>query len=364
MYDYLLVGAGLFNAVVAYEATKRGKKCLVIERRNHIGGNCYTENIDGINVHKYGAHIFRTSYKYIWEYINQFAEFNNFVNSPIAKYKNELYNLPFNMNTFSKMWDISTPDEARKIIDEQRITLERKPANLEEHALNLVGKDIYEKLIKGYTEKQWGKKCKELPASIMRRIPLRFTYDNNYYNDKYQGIPIGGFTPIIEKMLEGCDIRLDTDFVEEKGFLEKQANRIIYTGTIDEFFDYKYGELEYRSLRFEHEKMNVANYQGVAVVNYTDEETPYTRIIEHKHFEFGDQKTTIITKEYPQKWSRDEEPYYPINNTENEITYNKYLNESKKNSNYIFAGRLGGYSYTDMQDTIKAALELTKTIIN
>ena len=363
MYDYLLVGAGLFNAVVAYELTKHGKKCLVVEKRDHIGGNCYTEEIEEIIVHKYGAHIFRTSDKEIWQYMQQFAEFNHFVNSPIARYKDELYNLPFNMNTFSKMWGITTPDEAKAIIDKQSENVHRPARNLEEHAIGMVGTDIYEKLIKGYTEKQWGRECRQLPVSIMRRIPLRFIYDNNYYADPYQGIPIGGFTPIFEKMFHGSDIILNTDYLAERVNLEKEAKAIIYSGTIDSYFEYKYGALEYRSLRFETEILDMDNYQGVAVVNYTGAEVPYTRIIEHKHFEFGNQSKTVISKEYPLTWEVGAEPYYPINDEANTERYGLYQKEIQKDSKVVFGGRLGSYQYYDMQDTVKAALALSQKLL-
>lgn len=361
MYDIILAGAGLYNAIIANEARKKRKKCLVIEKRNHIGGNCYTERVEGINVHKYGAHIFRTSDKYVWDYLCEYAEFNNFVNSPIAIYKNEIYNMPFNMNTFSKMWGIKTPAEALEIIKSQSEGVHKPARNLEEHAIGLVGTDIYTKLIKGYTEKQWGKDCKDLPSSIMRRIPLRFIYDNNYYNDRYQGIPIGGFTPIFEQFFSEADILLNTDFLNEKERWKKEGKTIVYTGTIDEYFDYKYGELEYRSLKFETEILNQSNYQGVAVVNYTEREVPYTRIIEHKHFEFGNQDKTVITREYPIKWERGIEPYYPINNDLNQNKYEKYKDLAAR-EDVIFGGRLGMYKYFDMQDTIKAALEMANKI--
>lgn len=360
MYDYLLVGAGLFSSVFAYLAGKAGKKCLVVEKRDHIGGNCYTENVNGINVHKYGAHIFRTSSKDIWDFINQFAEFNNFVNSPVANYKGEIYNLPFNMNTFAKMWGISTPDEAKRIIREQASVITGEPANLEEHAISQVGTDIFEKLIRGYTEKQWGRSCKELPVFIMKRIPVRFTYDNNYFNDRYQGIPIGGYTPIIEKMLEKADVVLSTDYLADRAAFDSRAEKIIYTGMIDEFFDSKFGTLEYRSLRFETEVLNTDNYQGVAVMNYTDKETPFTRIIEHKRFEFGTQPSTVITREYPAQWRKGLEAYYPVNDDKNNQLYQLYKQEAAKQDKVIFGGRLGMYSYFDMQDTIRAAIELWK----
>ena len=359
-YDYLIVGAGLFGAVFAHEATAAGKKCLVLERRGHIGGNCYTEEIEGIQVHKYGAHIFHTSDKYVWDFINRFAEFNNYVNSPIASYKGEIYNMPFNMNTFSKMWGISTPQEAKAMIEEQRKEISGEPQNLEEQAISLVGRDIYEKLVKGYTEKQWGRPCAELPASIIKRLPVRFTYDNNYFNDRYQGIPIGGYTAIIEKLLAGCDIRLDTDFIVEREKYSGMAGKIIYTGMIDEYYDFCYGALEYRSVSFESEVVDTDNYQGVAVVNYTDSDTPYTRVIEHKHFDFGKQSKTVISREYPAEWKPGMEPYYPINNLKNQAVYEKYAELAKRESKVIFGGRLGEYKYHDMKDAISGALALAK----
>lgn len=364
MYDYLIVGAGLFGSTFAYEMTKRGKKCFVLEKRNHIGGNCYTENWNGIQVHKYGAHIFRTSKKEIWEYVNHFAEFNHFINCPIAKYHGKVYNMPFNMNTFSRIWGISTPEEAKKIINEQRKEIKETPRNLEEQAISLVGRDVYEILVKEYTEKQWGRPCKDLPASILRRLPVRFTYDNNYFNDPYQGIPKGGYTQIIEKMLENCDVKLEVDFNESRNQYMKMAEKVLYTGPIDSYYDFCYGPLEYRSLRFEHELLNTENFQGVAVVNYTDKETPYTRIIEHKHFEFGVQDFTIITREFPLEWSKEIEPYYPINDKKNQELYEKYESLSKLDDKVIFGGRLGLYRYTDMQDTIDAALKSVKKIFD
>ena len=360
MYDYLIVGSGLFGAVFAHEATKAGKKCLVLERRNHIGGNCYTQNWSGIQVHKYGAHIFRTSNEEIWDYIRQFAKFNHFVNSPIANYNGKIFNMPFNMNTFSKMWNIRTPEEAKAIIAEQRKEIVGTPRNLEEQAISLVGRDIYETLVKEYTEKQWGRPCQELPASILRRLPVRYTYDNNYFNDPYQGIPIGGYTQIMEKMFEGCEIRLNTDYNENPEEFRKLADKVLYTGTIDSYFKYCYGALEYRSLRFEHEELNTDNYQGVAVVNYTDSKTPYTRIIEHKHFEFGTQSTTVISREYPFEWTQGIEPYYPINDDKNQTCYEKYAELGRKEKDVLFGGRLGEYRYYDMQDTILSALKLAK----
>ena len=356
-FDYLIVGAGLFGSVFAYEATQRGKRCLVIDKRNHIAGNIYTENIEGINVHKYGAHIFHTSDKAIWEYVNRFADFNNFINSPIASYKDELYNLPFNMNTFSKMWGIKTPAEAKAIIAGQIANLSTgEPQNLEEQALKLVGTDVYEKLIKGYTQKQWGRPCTELPAFIIKRLPLRFTYDNNYFNDRYQGIAIGGYTQIIEKMLAGSDVKTDTDYFE---FIKENpdiAEKTVFTGQIDEFFGYRYGALGYRSVRFENEILDTDNYQGNAVVNFTDKEVPYTRIIEHKHFEFGKQEKTVISREYSAEWQPGIEPYYPINDKANNALYEKYKALAATRPDVIFGGRLGQYKYYDMDKVIAAAL--------
>ncbi|MCI8528859.1 MAG: UDP-galactopyranose mutase [Lachnospiraceae bacterium] len=358
-YDYLIVGAGLFGAVFAHEAKKKGKKCLVVEKRNHIAGNVYCEDIHGIWVHKYGAHIFHTSHKNIWDYVNQFAEFNNYINAPVARYKDELYNLPFNMNTFSKMWGIATPKEAKEIISAQIAHLNiKEPANLEEQALSLVGRDVYEKLIKGYTEKQWGRDCKELPAFIIQRLPLRFVYDNNYFNDRYQGIPLGGYTKIVEKLLEGTPVRLNTDFLANRQELETAAEKIIYTGMIDQYYDYKLGVLEYRSVRFETEELAMENYQGNAVVNYTDREVPYTRIIEHKHFEFGQQPTTVISREYSREWKKGDEPYYPVNNERNNALYEQYKALAAQENKVIFGGRLGGYKYYDMDKVIISALEL------
>lgn len=358
MYDYLVVGAGLYGAVFAHEAKKKGKTCLVIDKRDHIAGNIYTEDVDGINVHKYGAHIFHTSDKEVWDYVNQFAEFNNYINSPVAVYKDELYNLPFNMNTFSKMWGIRTPDEAKVIIEKQKAELNiTEPQNLEEQALSLVGTDVYTKLIKGYTEKQWGRDCKELPAFIIKRLPLRFTYDNNYFNDRYQGIPMGGYTAIVEKLLEGIEVRLNTNFLDNKEEFLGMANKVIYTGMIDQFYDYKLGVLEYRSVRFETEKLDMENYQGNAVVNYTEREVPYTRIIEHKHFEYGKQPTTVISREYSSEWKKGDEPYYPVNNDKNNNLYAEYKALSEKENKVIFGGRLGGYKYYDMDKVIRAALD-------
>lgn len=358
MYDYLIVGAGLFGAVFAHEAHKKGRTCLVIDKRNNIGGNIYTESMEGINVHKYGAHIFHTSDKQIWDYVNRFAEFNNYINSPVAVYKDELYNLPFNMNTFSRMWNIKTPEQAKEIIASQIADLEiTEPHNLEEQALSLVGRDVYEKLIKGYTEKQWGRDCRELPAFIIKRLPLRFVYDNNYFNDRYQGIPIGGYTAIIEKMLEGIEVRTGTDYFDFIRDNKNIARKTIFTGMIDEYYGYCYGPLQYRSVRFETEVLDCENYQGNAVVNYTDREVPYTRIIEHKHFEFGKQPKTVISREYSSEWKQGMEPYYPVNNEENNALYEKYRELADKESNVIIGGRLGQYKYYDMDKVIAAALE-------
>ena len=364
-YDYLVVGSGLFGSVFAYEANKRGKKVLVIDKRSNIAGNIYTENKDGINVHKYGAHIFHTSNKEVWDYINQFAEFNRYTNSPVANYKGEIYNMPFNMNTFNKLWGVITPEQAKaKIEEEKRNSNIKEPKNLEEQAISLVGKTIYEKLVKGYTEKQWGKKAIELPAFIIKRLPVRFIYDNNYFNDFYQGIPIGGYTKIIEKMLNGIDVKLNYDFFEHREELENIAEKVVFTGMIDKYYNYKFGELEYRSLKFETEILDQSNYQGNAVINYTDYETPFTRIIEHKHFEFGTQKKTVITREYPDNWTSEKEPYYPINNEKNNELYEKYKELSEKEPNVIFGGRLGQYKYYDMHKVIEEALNCVKNEFN
>lgn len=361
MYDYLIVGAGLFGSVFAYEAKKLGKSVLVIDKRSHIGGNIYCENIEGINVHKYGAHIFHTSNKAVWEYVNQFAEFNNYVNSPVAVYKDELYNLPFNMNTFSKLWNIRTPDEAKKIIADQIADLNiTEPKNLEEQALSLVGKDVYEKLIKGYTEKQWGRSCTDLPSFIIKRLPLRFTFNNNYFNDRFQGIPMGGYNQIIEKMLDGIEVLTDTDYFEWIKDNADKVSKTVFTGQIDKFFDYKLGVLEYRSVRFETEVLDTDNYQGNAVVNYTEREVPYTRIIEHKHFEFGTQPKTVISREYSSEWNPEIEPYYPVNNEKNNNLYAEYKKLADNTPDVIFGGRLGNYKYYDMDKVIEAALNCVK----
>ncbi len=355
-FDYLIVGSGLFGAVFAYEAKKRGKKCLVIEKRDHIGGNIYCENIEGITVHKYGAHIFHTGNKRVWEYVNSLCEFNRFTNSPIANYKGEIYNLPFNMNTFSKLWGVFTPDEAKAKIEEQSSQIKGEPQNLEEQAISLVGEDIYVKLVKGYTEKQWGRDCKELPAFIIKRLPVRYTYDNNYFNDPYQGIPIGGYNTLIEKLLEGTEVITGADYNNDREKYNALADKVLYTGTLDTFYDYKFGKLEYRSLNFETEVLDKQNYQGVAVVNYTDRETPYTRLIEHKHFEFGTQEKTVITKEYPADWQEGMEAYYPVNNTTNQELFQKYKALADSEENIIFGGRLAEYKYYDMDKVIESAL--------
>ena len=357
-YDWLVVGAGLYGSIFAHEMHKRGKRVMVVDRRPHIGGNCYTEEVDGIHVHKYGAHIFRTSKKEIWQYINQFAEFNHFVNSPIAIFRGKVYNMPFNMNTFNRIWGVVTPAEAQAKIDEQRREIVSEPRNLEEKAISLVGRDVYEILVREYTEKQWGRKCTDLPASILRRLPVRLTYDNNYFNDPYQGIPIGGYTRIFEQMLDGCEVALGEDYLKGREKWDALSERILFTGPIDEFFDYKYGPLEYRSLRFEHEKFNEVNRQGVAVVNYTDMSVPYTRTIEHKHFEFGVQPVTIVSKEYPLEWHPGIEPYYPINDETNQARYQQYADLAATQNRVVFGGRLGLYRYTDMQDTVGAVLDL------
>ena len=362
-YDYLIVGAGLFGSIFAHEMTKKGKKCLVIEKRNHIGGNVYTELDENINVHKYGAHIFHTNNRKVWEYINQFADFNRYTNSPVANYKGELYNLPFNMNTFYQMWGVKTPEEAKAKIDEQKAESNiENPKNLEEQAISLIGKDIYEKLVKGYTEKQWGRKCDELPAFIIKRLPVRYTFDNNYFNDLYQGIPIGGYTKIIEKMLDGIEVKLNTDFFDDKEKWLNISDKIIFTGMIDQYYDYCYGELEYRGLNFEFETLDLENYQGNAVINYTDADTPFTRIIEHKHFESSESPKTIITKEYPKTWMKGEEAYYPLNDDKNSELFKKYQKLAKSEDKVIFGGRLGMYQYYDMWQVIDEALKLVKSI--
>ena len=354
-FDFILVGAGLYSGVIAYFARKAGKTCLVLEKRDHIGGNVYCEEVEGIHVHKYGAHIFHTSNKEVWQFVNSLGEFNRYTNSPIANYKGEIYNMPFNMNTFSKMWNIRTPQEAMEIIQKQRAEITGEPKNLEEQAISLVGRDIYEKLIKGYTEKQWGRSCKELPSFIIKRLPVRYTYDNNYFNDRYQGIPIGGYNVLINKLFEGAEIRTGVDFLKDRDTWMAMGNTVIYTGAIDAYYDYCFGKLEYRTVRFETEVLNQENYQGVAVVNYTDRDTPYTRVIEHKHFEYGTQPKTVISREYSTDWKEGMEPYYPVNDDKNQKLYQKYAQKAK-DSGVIFGGRLGEYKYYDMDKVIESAM--------
>lgn len=355
-YDYIIVGAGLFGGVFAYQAAKHGKKCLVLEKRNHLGGNIYNEQIEGINVHTYGAHIFHTSDKKVWQFVNSLAEFNRYTNSPIANYRGEIYNMPFNMNTFSKMWGVATPEEAKKKIEEQRAGIQGEPKNLEEQAISLVGRDIYEKLVKGYTQKQWGRECKDLPSFIIKRLPVRYTYDNNYFNDPYQGIPIGGYNVIIDKLFAGCDVELGCDYLSNRERYDAMGATIVYTGMIDAYYGYRFGQLEYRSLRFETEVKDTDNYQGVAVVNYTSSDEPYTRIIEHKHFEFGTQPKTVITREYPVDWKPGMEPYYPVNDEKNQAIYQQYETLAAAEKNVIFGGRLAEYKYYDMDKVIASAL--------
>ena len=358
MYDYLIVGAGLYGAAFAQMMTEKGKKCLVIDKRDHIAGNIYTKEIEGIQVHVYGAHIFHTSDERVWSYVNRFARFNRYTNSPVANYKGEIYNLPFNMNTFNKMWGVITPEEAKAKIEEQKAScFVAEPENLEEQAINLIGTDIYEKLIKGYTEKQWGRDCRSLPPFIIKRLPVRFTYDNNYFNDSYQGIPIGGYTAMVEKMLEGIEVRLGVDYLENKEELDALADKVVYTGTVDSYFGYCYGPLEYRNVSFETEVLDMPNYQGNAVVNYTDRETPYTRVIEHKHFDFGTQPKTVVSREYSVEWKLGDEPYYPVNDEKNGSLYAKYKALAEKEEKVIFGGRLGEYRYYDMDKVILAAFE-------
>lgn len=363
-YDYIIVGSGLFGSVCAHELQKSGKKVLVIDKRNHVGGNVFTENVDGIQVHKYGAHIFHTNSKEIWDYVNSFADFNRFTNSPLANYKGELYNLPFNMNTFYQLWGITTPTEAKEILERQRQELGgKKPENLEEQAISLVGRDIYEKLIKGYTEKQWGRACSSLPSFIINRLPVRFTYDNNYFSDKYQGVPIGGYTKLIEMMLDGIEVQLNSNFFEKKDYYQSITNKIIYTGPIDEYFNNIYGKLEYRTLRFESKSLKEDNYQGNAVINFTEKSIPFTRIIEHKHFDYIETERTVITKEYPSEWKEGDEPYYPINDKKNMDLFKKYKILAEKEKNVIFGGRLAEYKYYDMHQVIKSALQSLSKII-
>lgn len=358
-YDYLIVGSGLFGAVFAQRAKAAGKKVLVVEKRPHIAGNVYTEEIEGINVHKYGAHIFHTNNKQVWDYITQFADFNRFTNSPVANYKGELYSLPFNMYTFNKMWGVVTPEEAAAKIEEQKKEAGiDHPKNLEEQAVSLVGRDIFEKLVKGYTEKQWGRDCKDLPAFIIKRLPVRLTFDNNYFNALYQGIPMGGYTKLVSNLLEGIEVRLNVDYLKQKEELDALAEKVIYTGPIDEYFDYQLGTLEYRSVRFETEVLDIPNFQGNAAVNYTDRETPWTRIIEHKWFEFGSQPKTVISREYSSEWKLGDEPYYPVNDEKNEMLYKQYKELAENERNVIFGGRLGEYKYYDMDAVIASALQL------
>lgn len=357
-YDYILVGGGLFSGVINYLAQQQGKKCLVLERRDHMGGNVYCEDVEGIHVHKYGAHIFHTSNKKVWNFVNSLVEFNRYTNSPIANYKGEIYNMPFNMNTFSKMWGVRTPQEAKAKIDQQRAAIQGEPRNLEEQAISLVGTDIYQKLVKGYTEKQWGRDCKDLPSFIIKRLPVRFTYDNNYFNDAYQGIPMGGYNVLVDKLFEGADVELGVDFLQHREKYESMGETIIYTGAIDAYYDYCFGKLEYRTVRFETEVLDTDNYQGVAVVNYTDRETPYTRIIEHKHFEFGTQPKTVISKEYSTDWQEGMEPYYPVNDEKNQALYQQYAQRAAQESHVIFGGRLGEYKYYDMDKVIESAMNL------
>lgn len=361
MYDYIIVGAGLYGAVFAHEATKAGKSCLVIDRRDHIGGNVYTESIEDINVHRYGAHIFHTSDDEVWDYVNQFAAFNNYINAPVANYKGELYNLPFNMNTFNKMWGVITPQQAKEKIAQQIVEAGIvEPKNLEEQAISLVGTDIYEKLVRDYTQKQWGRPCHELPAFIIKRLPVRFIYDNNYFNDRYQGIPEGGYTAMVEKLLEGCEVRLNTDYLADKEKFDAMGERVVFTGCIDEYFGYCYGPLKYRAVRFETEVLDCDNFQGNAVVNYTDADTPYTRIIEHKHFEFGTQPKTVISREYSAEWQVGEEAYYPVNNEETKELYERYRSKAEQEKKVLFGGRLGEFRYYDMDKVIRSALDAVR----
>ena len=362
MYDYVIVGAGLYGAVFAHEAKKAGKSCLVIDRRDHIGGNVYTERVEDINVHRYGAHIFHTSDQEVWDYVNQFATFNNYINAPVANYKGELYNLPFNMNTFNKMWGVITPQQAKEKIAQQIIDAGIvEPKNLEEQAISLVGTDIYEKLVRDYTQKQWGRPCNELPAFIIKRLPVRFIYDNNYFNDRYQGIPEGGYTAMVEKLLEGCEVQLNTDYLAEKEKFDAMGEKVVFTGCIDEYFGYCYGPLKYRAVRFETEVLDCDNFQGNAVVNYTDAATPYTRIIEHKHLEFGTQPKTVISREYSAEWQVGEEAYYPVNNEETKELYEKYRSKAAQEENVLFGGRLGEFRYYDMDKVIRSALDAVRS---
>ena len=359
-YDYIIAGSGLFGATFAYLAMQKGKTCLVVEKREEVGGNLYCEDVEGIHVHKYGAHIFHTSDKKVWQFVNSLVEFNRYTNSPVANFHGEIYNMPFNMNTFNKMWGCATPEEAKAIIAEQKSVIQGEPKNLEEQAISLVGTDIYQKLVKGYTEKQWGRDCKELPAFIIKRLPVRYTYDNNYFNDLYQGIPIGGYNKLIDALFEGADIITGADFNENRDKYRAMGDKVLYTGTLDSYYDYCYGKLHYRSLRFESELLDEENHQGVAVMNFTDRETPYTRTIEHKHFEFGTQEKTVVTKEYPAEWTEGMEPYYPVNDTRNQELYNRYAELAQNETNTIFGGRLAEYKYYDMDKTIASAFKLAE----
>lgn len=363
IYDYVIVGGGLFGGVFAREAMNKGKSCLIIEKRSHLGGNLFCREIEGINVHEYGAHIFHTNNKEVWNYFNKYSECNRYTNCPVANFKGEIYNLPFNMNTFHAMWNVNTPDEAKKMIEKQRTDFTGTPTNLEEQAIHLVGTDIYKKLVEGYTEKQWGRSCKELPPFIIKRLPVRFTYDNNYFNDRYQGIPIGGYNVLIEKLFDGADVILNTDYNSDREKFNAMGKKVVYTGTLDSFYDYRFGKLEYRSLRFETEIVDTDNFQGNAVVNYTDRETPYTRIIEHKHFEFGTQPKTVITREYSQKWTDGSEPFYPVNDDKNQNLYAQYAELAVKEKDVIFGGRLAEYMYYDMDKVIESALESAKNAL-
>lgn len=363
-YDYVIVGCGLFAATFAYLAKQKGKSCYIVEKRNEIGGNLYCEEVEGIHVHKYGAHIFHTSDKEVWDFVNSLVEFNRYTNCPVANYKGEMYNMPFNMNTFNKMWGCRTPEEAKKIIDEQKKVITGEPQNLEEQAISLVGTDIYQKLVKGYTEKQWGRDCKDLPAFIIKRLPVRYTYDNNYFNDRYQGIPIGGYNVLIDALLDGVEVETGVDFNTDREKYRAMGEKVLYTGTLDSYFDFCYGKLQYRSLRFETELLDEENHQGVAVVNYTDRETPFTRMIEHKHFEYGTQEKTVITREYPAEWEEGMEPYYPVNDSQNQELFAKYQALADQEENTLFGGRLAEYKYYDMDKVIASAFRLAKTELN
>ena len=363
-YDYVIAGSGLFAATFAYQMHQAGKRCLIVEKRNEVGGNLYCEDVEGIHVHKYGAHIFHTNDKQVWDFVNSLVEFNRYTNCPVANFHGEMYNMPFNMNTFNKMWGCRTPREAKEIIESQKSVIQGEPQNLEEQAISLVGTDIYKKLIQGYTEKQWGRPCRELPAFIIKRLPVRYTYDNNYFNDRYQGIPMGGYNALIEKLLEHCDVETGVDFNEHKEKYWGLGEKVLYTGTLDSYFEYCFGKLEYRSLKFETELLDEENYQGVAVVNYTDRETPYTRVIEHKHFEYGTQEKTVITREYPKEWEDGMEPYYPVNDQKNQDLYTKYQELAEKEEHTVFGGRLAEYKYYDMDKVILSVFRLVEKELN